>query len=108
MISLSRITSDHIPYVVLIGTSIPKAKLFRFQNYLVEQPGFRTLRVELLVGLKTGRENPVLSGSRSGIIPDRFRMCGIKTEIDENRIQKTGYGIKTVLPFSDRFTGIPF
>jgi len=37
---LSRPTSDHIPYVIHIGSDIPKSKLFRFENYWVEHPGF--------------------------------------------------------------------
>jgi hypothetical protein len=37
---LARPTSDHIPCVVSIGTSIPKAKVFRFENYWIRLPGF--------------------------------------------------------------------
>jgi hypothetical protein len=33
-------TSDHIPFMVQIGTTIPKAKLFKFENLWVDQPGF--------------------------------------------------------------------
>ena len=32
--------SDHTPYVLHIGTSIPKANLFRFKNFWVDHPGF--------------------------------------------------------------------
>jgi hypothetical protein len=32
--------SDHAPCVVRIDTSIPKAKLFQFENYWVRMPGF--------------------------------------------------------------------
>jgi len=32
--------SDHVPCVVQIGTGIPKAKIFRFENFWVELPGF--------------------------------------------------------------------
>lgn len=37
---LSRPTSDHIPYVVHIGSSVPKAKNFRFENFCPQHPGF--------------------------------------------------------------------
>jgi len=37
---LSRPTYDHIPYVLHIVNNIPKAKLFRFENYWVAHPGF--------------------------------------------------------------------
>jgi hypothetical protein len=37
---LARPTSDHVPCVVSIGTSIPKAKVFRFENYWIKLPGF--------------------------------------------------------------------
>ena len=40
---LARPVSDHIPCVVNIGTKIPKAKVFRFENYWVRQPGFLDL-----------------------------------------------------------------
>jgi hypothetical protein len=33
-------TSDHIPCVVSIQTSIPSTKIFRFENYWVAHPGF--------------------------------------------------------------------
>ena len=37
---LARPTSDHVPYVISIGTSIPKANVFRFENYWINMPGF--------------------------------------------------------------------
>lgn len=37
---LSRPTSDHIPYVVNIGSKVPKGSGFRFENYWVGQPNF--------------------------------------------------------------------
>jgi hypothetical protein len=40
MLPLSRTTSDHTPCKIQIGTAIPKAKIFRFENFLVDQPGF--------------------------------------------------------------------
>ena len=40
MLPLAHHTSDHVPCMVQIGTSIPKAKIFRFENFWVEHPGF--------------------------------------------------------------------
>ena len=37
---LAKPTSDHVPCVVSISTNIPKAKIFRFENYWIHQPGF--------------------------------------------------------------------
>jgi hypothetical protein len=41
VIPLSRPISDHIPYVVLVNTLIPKALFFRFENSSIEFPGFQ-------------------------------------------------------------------
>jgi hypothetical protein len=40
VLPLTKTGSDHVPCVVMINTSIPKSKLFRFENYWVEMPGF--------------------------------------------------------------------
>jgi hypothetical protein len=40
LIPLAKTTSDHVPCMVQISTSIPKAKIFKFENYWVEQLGF--------------------------------------------------------------------
>jgi hypothetical protein len=37
---LSRPLSDHAPYVLHIGTSIPKSRIFRFENFWSEHQGF--------------------------------------------------------------------
>jgi hypothetical protein len=37
---LSKPLSDHIPFVLHIGSKIPKANMFRFENFWVEHPGF--------------------------------------------------------------------
>ncbi|XP_066324011.1 uncharacterized protein [Miscanthus floridulus] len=37
---LSKPVSDHIPYAVIIRSSIPKSNMFRFENYWVDHPGF--------------------------------------------------------------------
>jgi hypothetical protein len=33
-------TSDHVPCVISIGTSIPKARVFRFENYWLQHSDF--------------------------------------------------------------------
>jgi exonuclease III len=40
---LTRRTSDHVPLVVTAATQIPKSKLFRFENYWINQAGFREI-----------------------------------------------------------------
>jgi hypothetical protein len=40
LIPLARTTSDHTPCMAQIGTSIPKARVFQFESYWIEQPGF--------------------------------------------------------------------
>jgi hypothetical protein len=40
VLPLAKITSDHIPYKVSIGTSIPKSNIFRFENFWPNHPGF--------------------------------------------------------------------
>lgn len=40
LLPMSKPTSDHIPCIVQIGTRIPKAKVFRFENYWMQHPGF--------------------------------------------------------------------
>jgi hypothetical protein len=37
---LARPTSDHVPCVITIGTTIPKAQVFRFENHWTRMPGF--------------------------------------------------------------------
>jgi hypothetical protein len=40
---LSRPTSDHVPCVISIGTKIPKAQLFRFENYWLQHSEFKDI-----------------------------------------------------------------
>ena len=40
VLPLARTASDHVPCVVSVATSIPKAKVFHFENYWVNLPGF--------------------------------------------------------------------
>jgi hypothetical protein len=36
-------TSDHVPCVISIGTSIPKARVFRFENYWLQHSDFKQI-----------------------------------------------------------------
>lgn len=38
--SLTRTTSDHVPLKIDISTTIPKSRLFCFENYWIQCPGF--------------------------------------------------------------------
>jgi hypothetical protein len=38
--ALAKITSNHIPCKVVISTKIPRASLFRFENFWAEQDDF--------------------------------------------------------------------
>jgi hypothetical protein len=40
VLPLAKITSDHIPCKVAISTKIPKASMFRFENFWAEQDDF--------------------------------------------------------------------
>lgn len=40
LLSMAKPTSDHIPCMVQIDTTIPKANVFRFENYWIEQHDF--------------------------------------------------------------------
>ena len=40
LLPLAKPTSDHLPCVAQIGTKIPKAIVFRFENFWIQHPGF--------------------------------------------------------------------
>jgi hypothetical protein len=40
---LTRPTSDHVPCVISIGTKIPKAQLFRFENFWLQDSDFKQI-----------------------------------------------------------------
>jgi hypothetical protein len=40
VLPLAKIGSDHVPCVLNVDTDIPKASIFRFDNYWVSMPGF--------------------------------------------------------------------
>lgn len=40
-IPLAKTTSDHVPVMIKIGTNIPRATIFRFENFWLEHPDFK-------------------------------------------------------------------
>lgn len=40
---LAKTTSDHVPYVIKVGTNIPRPQIFRFENHWMDRPGFEEL-----------------------------------------------------------------
>lgn len=43
IIPLAKATSDHVPCKIIIGTSIPKTNIFRFENYWAEHGDFLSI-----------------------------------------------------------------
>ena len=66
VLPLGKSTSDHIPCVVSISTTIPKAKLFRFENHWVSQPGFATL-------VENTWKIPVHASTAAGVLTAKFK-----------------------------------
>jgi hypothetical protein len=66
VLPLAKTGSDHVPCVVTINTSIPKAKIFRFENYWVDMPGF-------LDCVKKSWSNVSKKSYSSAIIADKFK-----------------------------------
>src|SRR4051812_15771519 len=66
VLPLAKTASDHVPYVVIINTSIPKANIFRFENHWVQMDGF----------LDCVRESCVVPSHKAhlvAIIVDKFK-----------------------------------
>jgi hypothetical protein len=64
--SLARSTSDHVPCVVSISTSIPKAQIFWFENHWIQQPGFLQI-------VHNSWNCPVRANSAAGILIAKFK-----------------------------------
>jgi hypothetical protein len=64
--AMAKPTSDHVPCLVSVDTVIPKAKLFHFENYWVNQPGFFDC-------VKMVWSRPTKSYSSSGILAEKFK-----------------------------------
>jgi len=46
VLPLAKITSDHIPCKIVVGTNIPKTNLFRFENFWLDHPDFNETVLE--------------------------------------------------------------
>jgi hypothetical protein len=67
VLPLARITSDHLPCRVQIGTSIPKANIFRFENFWLHHP-------ECLEQIKTVWLTPVNVCNSAHTISAKFKL----------------------------------
>jgi exonuclease III len=65
--ALARPTSDHVPCLVSIDTVIPKAQLFRFENFWVNQPGFFDV-------VKSVWARNTKASTSSGILAEKFKI----------------------------------
>ena len=63
---LAKTTSDHVPCVVSISTTIPKAKIFRFENHWIHQPGFDELVQKVWA-------RPVRAANIAGVITAKLK-----------------------------------
>jgi hypothetical protein len=66
VLPLANTASDHIPCVVNIDTVIPKANIFRFENFWTEQPGF----LDCVKKVWNSRSNKAYS---SAVLADKFK-----------------------------------
>jgi exonuclease III len=66
VLPLANTASDHIPCVVNIDTVIPKANIFRFENFWTEQPGF----MDCVKEVWNSRSNKAYS---SAVLVDKFK-----------------------------------
>jgi predicted amino acid racemase len=58
--TLTHVLSDHVPYVVQMESTVPKANIFRFENYWVSLPDFMST-IEYFWSLPTHKENVALA-----------------------------------------------
>jgi hypothetical protein len=67
MIPIARVTSDHITCVIQIGTSVPKAQIFRFENYWLNHPDFMEI-------VKTAWRMDIRASSFASKVTDKFKL----------------------------------
>jgi hypothetical protein len=72
VLPLAKIGSDHVPCVVTINTNIPKSKLFRFESYWVDMPGFAEC-------VSKSWNKPSRKSYSSAIITDKLK--GLRAEL---------------------------
>lgn len=64
---LCKSVSDHTPFVVIIETKIPRAKLFRFESYWLLHPGFMDV-------VKKAWDRPVRSDNAATVLCRKFKL----------------------------------
>jgi hypothetical protein len=64
---MAKVTLDHIPCVIQIGTSLPKAQIFRFENFRMEHPNFMEI-------VKLSYEVEVRANSTASRIVAKFKL----------------------------------
>ena len=65
-IPLSKPVSDHFPYVISIGTSIPKAQVFRFENFWLQHHDFKEI-------VQANWQQPLMASDCAKLITAKFK-----------------------------------
>jgi hypothetical protein len=76
---LAKNASHHVPCVIILSTSIPRAHIFRFENHWIQQPGFFELVDRVW-------KMPVRANSAAGVVAAKFKNLRYK-------IKKCGKGL---------------
>ena len=71
VLPLAKSSSDHVPCMVNISTVIPKATLFRFESFWVDQPGFLEVVKGSWENLNERRLEDQDRGSHAATVPGR-------------------------------------
>ena len=67
VLPLARITSDHLPCKVQIGTRIPKSNIFRFENFWFSHPG-------CMDQITNAWQSPAISTNSAHVINAKFKL----------------------------------
>jgi hypothetical protein len=67
MYPMAEVTSDHIPCVIQICSSLPKAQIFRFENFWLEHPNYMEI-------VKLTWEVEVRANSVASKIASKFKL----------------------------------
>jgi mannosylglycoprotein endo-beta-mannosidase len=79
--ALAKPTSDHVPCLVSIDTVIPKARLFRFENFWVHQKGFFDCVKEVW-------GSPFPSGSSAAVLARKLKV--LRYELNHWKLSLSG------------------
>jgi hypothetical protein len=65
---MSRPVSDHIPCLVSIQSTIPKSKIFRFENFWIHHPGFKdTTQSAWQIKVRKSNATAVINGKLKNV-----------------------------------------